>query len=150
MLQAVDLIFQQCVMVVRMLASELEWMTPSSWNRLKSLLVLPARVLSHQAIRNQLQVWRDGFILCAFRHVDLDESCSEIKSNHCSFQGSDFSFQPSSSLTSIGTNLGFVFLPVKYLVLQLKRFGAHPEVLSKVSSDVLGSTSLLECAWIAA
>ena len=73
----------------------------------------------------------------------MSQSCSEIKSNHCSFQGNDFSFQPYSSLT-VGTNLGFVFLPVKHLVLQLKRFGAHPEVLSKVSSDVLGWTSLLE------
>ena len=61
MLQAGDLIFQQCVMVVRMLASELEWMTPSSWNRLKSLLVLPARILSHQAIRNQFQLSPEGW-----------------------------------------------------------------------------------------
>ena len=50
-----------------------------------------------------------------------------------------------SSFASVGTNLGFVFLPVKYIVLHLKRFGAHPEVLSKVSLDVLGLTSLLEC-----
>ena len=76
MLQAEELIFQQCVMVVRMLASELEWMISSSWNRLKNLLVLSAIILSHQAIRNQFQVSPevDGLILSDFRHIDLDES----------------------------------------------------------------------------
>ena len=43
----------------------------------------------------------------------------------------------------VGTNL--ICLPVKYFVLHLKRFGAHSEVLSKISSDVLGLTSLLKC-----
>ena len=42
-------------------------------------------------------------------------------------------------------NESWICLPaVKYLVLRLKRFGAHAEVLSKVSSDVLGLTRLLE------
>ena len=64
MLQAGDLIFQQCVLVVRMLASELERMIPSFWNRLKNLLVLSARILSHQAIKiNSRFPRRDGFIV---------------------------------------------------------------------------------------
>ena len=34
--------------------------------------------------------------------------------------------------------------PVKYLVLNLKRFRTHSEILGKVSSDVFGLTSFLE------
>ena len=41
--------------------------------------------------------------------------------------------------------LGFVFLPVEYLVLHLKRLRTHSEILSKVSSDVFGLTRFLEC-----
>ena len=34
----------------------------------------------------------DGFILPDLCHVYLDESSSEIESNHCSFDGYDFPF----------------------------------------------------------
>ena len=61
MLQAEALIFQQSVLVVRMLASELEWVISSPWNQWKNLIVLSARILSHQAIRNQFQVSPEGW-----------------------------------------------------------------------------------------
>ena len=133
MLQAGDLIFQQCAMVVRMLASELEWMIPSSWKRLKNLLVLSARILSYQARRDQFHFFRrDGFILSDFRHVDLHESCSEIKSNHCSFQGNDFPFYQFSSLTSVGTN------PGHRLLILINRISMFLLILiSSVSIDIL-------------
>ena len=50
-----------------------------------------------------------------------------------------------SSLASIETDLGFVFLPVKYLVLHLKRLRTHSGILSKVLSDVFELTCFLEC-----
>ena len=79
MLQAEELIFQQCEMVVRTLASEPEWMISSPWNHWKNLLVLSERIPSHQAIRNQFQVFRrDGLILSDLCHVDLDESSPTI------------------------------------------------------------------------
>ena len=54
-----------------------------------------------------------------------------------------FPFSAIFPLASIGTDLGFVFLPVEYLVLHLKRLRTHSEILSKVS--LLGTL-----AWTAA
>ena len=56
-----------------------------------------------------------------------------------------FPFSHIPPLASIGADLGFIFLPVKYLVLRLKRRRTHSEILSKVSSDVFGLTCFLEC-----
>ena len=35
--------------------------------------------------------WRDGLILPDLCHVEIDDSGSKVKSNHCSFQRNDFS-----------------------------------------------------------
>ena len=51
----------------------------------------------------------------------------------------------SMSSDRLWSTLGFVFLPVKYLVLHLKRLRTHSEILSKVSLDVFGLTCFLEC-----
>ena len=68
-----------------------------------------------------------------------------LEANHCSFKTNNLPFQPNCSFASIGTNLGLVFLPVKCLVLHLKRFGAHSKIVCKVSPDVLRLTGFLEC-----
>ena len=59
-------------------------MTPSFWNLLRNHLVPSARFLAHLATKNQFRVsLKDGLILPDLRHVDLDESGSKVKSNHC-------------------------------------------------------------------
>ena len=120
-------------------------MTPFSWRQQRSRFAPSARILALLVTEDQFLVSRrDGFILSDLRHVNLDESSPKIKSYHRFFNGNDLSFQPYSSLASIGTDLRFVFLPVEYLVLHLKRLRTHSEILSKVSSDVFVLTCFLE------
>ena len=91
---------------------------------LKFLLVWQQKIISWFS-RN------DGFILSDICHVYVGESSSEIKANHCSFDGNDVRL-----LASIRTILGFAFLPVEYLFLHLRRHRTCSETGLLGFSDV--------------
>lgn len=49
-----------------------------------------------------------------------------------------------ASFAFLGTNLGFVLLPIKYFASCLKRLRDRSQILRKVSSDVFRLTGLLK------
>ena len=86
-----ELIFQQCVLVARMLASELEWMISSAWNQWKNLLVLSAKIPSQEAIKKSIPGFPGGMVSSFLTFVMLTLMSLDPKSSP--------TFAPSKEMT---------------------------------------------------
>ena len=87
-------------------------MTPSSWNRM-SRLALSARILAHLATKDQFRVFFGGMVSSFLTFVMLTLMNRVPRSSPTMAPSREMTF-PYSSFASVGTNLGLVFLPVKY------------------------------------